>query len=482
MFNPRHVQKVWNSPTLTTWANFGINLASSAILLPYVLRVFSPQEIAFYLTILTIVGLQSLMTLGFSPTFIRFFSYSRGGLPLEQLVELKNQPFESISSSEINWPTVAAIAQTGKRLFLMLAALCVVLLLTLGSVCIQHIVADMPNPTSGWIAWIVVCLSMAISTVCALYDAYLHGLGHLAKSARCSAIMGAGAFICCLLVLIFSGSLLLLIVVRQLWQIFERLGFYFLARRIEHARWREFSGPSQPAIIKVAWQSAWRSAIGVAGSSGLNSGLAIFYSTVASSAKLASFLLAFRLLNVISNLSLAPFYSHLPELQRAYALGCNQAFVRDASKRIVLALWAFVLPVSALYFLADQALGLIGSQTHLPSALVVVALSWACFAERYTGAAIQLYTITNHVVWHWFAFAYIATIGVIIYPLFNNLGALGIALAFLIARVISSIPLSFILLKRMLKDHIWMLHKPLIGPFVFMVFSSAIYLQFFKAN
>ena len=71
-----------------------------------------------------------------------------------------------------------------------------------------------------------------------------------------------------------------------------------------------------------------------------------------------------------------------------------------AQRSMRLSHWAYVLGFGCMAFLVEPILRQIGSNASFPSPLLWTLLGLAFFAERFGAMHIQLYSTTNHIVWH----------------------------------------------------------------------------------
>ena len=73
-----------------TWSSFLARSLSLILVVPLILTHFSTEEIALWYLFSTIIGLQMLADVGFSPTFSRIIAYGVGGLSTSELKDLRN--------------------------------------------------------------------------------------------------------------------------------------------------------------------------------------------------------------------------------------------------------------------------------------------------------------------------------------------------------------------------------------------------------
>jgi hypothetical protein len=200
-------------------------------------------------------------------------------------------------------------------------------------------------------------------------------------------------------VLFLGGGLLILVLATQAWNILAAWRNHRLIELIAPDL-MDSSPQRHPDVVAAMWPAAWRSGVGVLMSQGVIQASGLIYGQFADAVSLASYLIALRIITLISQFSQAPFYSKLPQLAVLQAQGQRDTQVNVAQRGMWLAHWVFLIGVVAVAVLAQPLLDLIGSRTPFVSLFFWVAMAMAFFAERYGAMHIQLYTLTNHVIWH----------------------------------------------------------------------------------
>ena len=92
---------------------------------------------------------------------------------------------------------------------------------------------------------------------------------------------------------------------------------------------------------------------------GIFQGSGIVYAQFGSASSVASYLLALRIIHVISTISQAPFYTKLPMLARLRSQGDLGQQVQLAKRGMSISYWVYVLGFIAVGILADPFLILI---------------------------------------------------------------------------------------------------------------------------
>ncbi|MEB3179505.1 MAG: hypothetical protein VKL59_10795 [Nostocaceae cyanobacterium] len=383
-----------------TWGSFLTRSLSLVIVLPLILTRLSTEEIALWYLFSTVIGLQLLADVGFSPTFSRVIAFGMGGLNTSELKDLRSVK-QSASPREPNWETIEKICSTMQGIYLRLTVISIILLATLGTWALVKPISTIADVTSGWIAWGVILLASTATLLGNTYNSYLQGVNQIALLRRWETLTSLCAIGTSFLVLLLGGDLLGLVIANQGWLVLNILRNRWLCREVENGRFQQFSNKKiDPIVFYAIWSSAWRSGLGVFMSYGLVQLSGIIYAQVGTSGRVASYLLALRLIQMVSQFSQAPFYSKLPLLAKLRSQGNLEQQVSVAKRGMVLAYWSYVVGFIGLGIFAAPLLKLIGSNAEFVSPLLWCLIGLSIFAERYGAMHIQLYSTTNHIIWH----------------------------------------------------------------------------------
>jgi hypothetical protein len=133
---------------------------------------------------------------------------------------------------------------------------------------------------------------------------------------------------------------------------------------------------------------------------GLIQASGVMYAQVGSAAGVASYLLALHLIQIIGQFSQAPFYSKLPVLARFFAENKKGVLVALAKRGMGLVCWCYVAGFISLGIVGKPLLKFIGSNADFPANLLWSLMGLAFFVKLYGAMHLQLYSITNHIIWH----------------------------------------------------------------------------------
>ena len=391
------LRRIWHSPTATTWGSLAVRLSAVVVVLPLVLVRFAPAEVALWQLFSTMLMLAMMLDFGLAPTFARLLAFARGGATLADMARIQQNSQPVARTAD---PAVAsAVVSTLRWLYPRIALGATVLMAVVGTLGLVKPISQSQDAASAWAAWALVLATTGIALWGGAYAAALQGMDKIALMRRWEVATGLGQVVTSLVVLVLGGQLLALVAGYQAWAVVGALRNYWLLRSQHPALFAE-PPAAQPQVMGVMWGPAWRSGLGVLMSHGLIQASGLVYSQMAPAAEVAAYLLALRLAMLISQFCQAPFYSKLPRLAEMQAAGQQTEQLRLAQRGMRMAYWVFAGFAVLVALAAEPLLQAIGSRTSFVSAGVWTVLALAFFAERFGAMHLQLYSLTNHIVWH----------------------------------------------------------------------------------
>jgi O-antigen/teichoic acid export membrane protein len=303
--------------------------------------------------------------------------------------------------AEANWETIEKICSTMRAIYLRLAFVSIFLLTTIGTWAMLRPISKIADVRVGWVAWALILLTSGFTLLGNSYSSYLQGLNQIALLRRWEILTSLGAIGTSLIVLLAGGGLLGLVIANQGWLTLNIFRNYWLCSKVEGGRFHKFSGQKIDVVVfEAVWPCAWRSVLGTFMGYGLVQLSGVIYAQFGTSSGVGSYLLALRLIQMISQLSQAPFYSKLPLLARLRSEGNLEKQIQVAKWGMTLAYWTYVAGFIGLGLLATPLLSLIGSNVEFVSPLLWGTMGLSMFAERYGAMHINLYSTTNHIINH----------------------------------------------------------------------------------
>ena len=423
------LKRLWNSPTLTTWGSFGARSLGLVIVLPLVLKRFTTAEVALWQVFFTLIGLQLLAEAGLGTTFSRLVAYAMGGA-----TQLENSPTELSANAAPNWNLIIRLTETLRAVYANAAWILGAALLVGGTLSLIRRVEALPQAAyalerqakeardsgdperarqldssasrvlpqwQAWTAWGLVLATTVITFRMNAYGSLLQGMNHVALVRRWETAFSMLGIITSLLVLLLKGNLFLLIAANQTWVLASAIRNRWLARTIVRSHQQALAHVRiHKDIFAAVWPRAWRAGLGATMSYGLVQFSSLIVAQSRDDNRVASYLLGMRLIQLLSQASQAPFYSKLPVLATQWARGQTSQLLAIAARAMQLSTWAFVLPWAFLGFCGPLLLERLDTHTAFPSTTLWILLGVATLLERYGAMHLQLYSLTNHIVWH----------------------------------------------------------------------------------
>lgn len=390
-------RRLWHSPTANTWGSLAVRLSALVLVLPVVLVRFSPAEVALWQLFSTLFVLALMLDFGLAPTFARLLAFARGGASVAEMrvvVSRGAAPVRPVDSAAIN-----KVMGTARWLYPRLAGGAVLLLALPGTFALLKPVSQAADPTSAWLAWSLVLATTAVSMWGGGYAAALQGMDKIALMRRWEVVTGLGQIATSVAVLFSGGQLLALVAAYQAWAVVSAIRNRWLLRNL-HPELFGQEPQADPEVLAVMWPAAWRSGLGVLMSNGIIQASGVVYSQLAPAAEVAAYLLGLRVIMTISQICQAPYYSKLPRLAELQAAGQQGEQLRLAQRGMSFAYWVYAISAVIAAVATAPLLQWIGSRTPFVSPGLWALMALAFFAERFGAMHLQLYSLTNHIVWH----------------------------------------------------------------------------------
>lgn len=392
------MRRLWHSPTVTTWGSLLVRLSAVLVVMPVVLVRFSPADVALWQLFSAVFVLALMLDFGLSPTLARMIAYASGGASLADMASMRRMTPDTAPATP-NHDAAVAVLSTLRWLYPRAALGLTLLLALLGTWGMAKPVSQASDVASAWVAWVLVLASTGVSLWGGAYAAALQGFDRIAAMRRWEALTGLCQIACSVAALALGGNLLWLVAVYQGWAVLAAVRNRLLLRGL-HPELFIQAPARDPEVLRVLWPGAWRSGLGVLMSQGIIQASGIIYSQLAPAAEVAAYLLALRLMQMLSQFSQAPFYGKLPQLARMHAAGRHQDELVLAQRGMRLAHFVLALGAVTIALAAQPLMHAIGSRTAFVPPGVWALIALAFFAERYGAMHMQLYSLTNHIVWH----------------------------------------------------------------------------------
>lgn len=376
-----------------TWLSFAAKSGSLLLVTPLVLRFFTPAETSLWFLFLTINAITQMADFGFGPSFVRAISYARAG---------RNSLHDSNSPllGEPNQSLLAAIYVSLQKSYQRLTLIGGCIALVLGSLSLVRPISQLGNQQEGWLAWAVVWMASLVVFRNSAYAQWLQGMNMVAFVRRVEAAGSVVATGFTALVLWLTKDFLFAVVAAALGAVIASFVVRLLAHRSQVSPSSLVLPEAAKSVVTFVWPAAWRSGIGVLMSTALFQASGIIVAQFAAPVTAASYLLAMRVMQVLLQVSMAPFYSKLPLFASHYAAKRFQVLIPAVRTAIARSHWIYVTGVLLIAIGINPLLSLIGSQTNFLAPSLWLFLGVAFFIERFGAMHLQLYSLSNHILWH----------------------------------------------------------------------------------
>jgi len=232
------------------------------------------------------------------------------------------------------------------------------------------------------------------------YAVYLEGINQVALSRRWDMFIGFASSASMAVALHYNGGLLELVACYQGWALLRVAVFRRLQQRfrLENPA-AEQSGFDRDTFSRL-WAGAWRSGVGGVMSYGLVGISGFMVAHAGEPTMAASFLVSSRLLDTLLQFSQAPFYGRLPQLAALRASGNAVALIASARRGMLMGYWCFMGGFLTLALFANVILHFIGSRASFVRPDLWAIMGLATLAQFFGAMHIQLYSTTDHIIWH----------------------------------------------------------------------------------
>lgn len=391
------IVSAFESPTFTTWAAHSAKATQHVVALALAYVYLPVEYITIWLIFQTLISLQVLADIGLTPTFTRALSISLSG---QDNTDRENQPsmiFFGIRSS-INF--TRDISFVMRNIYLRLSLWSFLGFSVLGTLVLYKPISALDESYITWIAWAILLTSLIITFYGNCYVSYLQASEKIPTLQKWRIICSIGAATSIAAALIIGAGLLGAVISQQFWSLVQ---FFFNRKnslRNGYSPSIKISNNSSLKIRQYIWPATIRSGIGILLGYCVVQISGLIYTQVSTPAESAKYLLILRLLSYLSQYSQAPFYTKLPKLSKLYATNNLLLLRKLAFRGIIFSVSIYLLGATSIstgiYLYSD----LFNIGTELPDIDIWLAFTVGGLVERYGSMHIQLYSLSNHIIWH----------------------------------------------------------------------------------
>lgn len=390
---------IFKSNTFTTWLSYGSKSLNFLIVLPIVLKNFSPQDITFWYLISNFFFIILIIDSGFSNTFIRMLAYGTVG----NRNILSSNGYNTISNQNTNnydFEFVNSVIFVMKSFYKNIIIIIFFSSFFIGYLAFETPVTNSSNPTLGWIVCLILQFSFPFLIWGGVYSNVLQGMNKIPSLRLGETIFNFLSSCTSIIILVINPSIYYISISFIIWSLLAVARNYILVLRIDRLKVKIIDIGLFQKIKDNVISNSIKSGFGVLFSQGITYFMGFFYANKLNPEISASFLVTINLVNNLKTFAQAPFYSKIPYFSSLVASNKMPELITFVKRSMRLVYLVFVvLSVIIWYFLYFYS-EYNGNNSFKPNLVLYFLLVFGFFIERFGAMHIQLYSMSNHILWH----------------------------------------------------------------------------------
>jgi len=390
------LKRLSNSAVVWSWIFNGFRLASGLIVLPLVLRVFTPADLGMYYVLLSLAALGPIVDFGFGPTIGRFVSYAMGGA---EALQAHGVPHPAVGSSP-NYPLLWQLLLTTRKLYSYLSLAIIFILGIWGTYMVDLRIGETSSRLITLLAWLATLASTTYDIYSNWWSVYLRSLNEVRAAARIGIVGLAVKFIISV-ALLLSGAGLLSIPLAS-------LGGSIIQRRLARARTLALLKGEPPAKganikdnLRILWPNSWRTGVQfMSGYLTINANVAICVHTFGLDAN-AKYGLSVQLMSIAFGLATVWTGTKWPIIGQHQARREQIPVQRILWPRIWLQTFTFLFLAAGVVFCAPFLLRWLGSNKEMLPLSWLLVLMLGTFLDLQLNACTTLISMENRLPFLW---------------------------------------------------------------------------------
>lgn len=390
------LNRLWHSPTFTSWGN---KIAASArlfLVLPLLLNRFDEVQLAAWLLFGSILFFSGLVAAQSNLVLSRMISVAFGGAKDLGVISSDRRPE---TSGVPNWSLIDRLYGSMGWIHLVNGLLGGGIALLLGWFSLSALILDYADATSIWTAYAIFLLGQFLVQVFARYTATLRGVNQVALTNRWEALFALISAIAGGLTLWLGGGIIHLAIVMQSFLLIGVLRQWALLMYVVEPRFKTVAvWGIDRQIISWVWEPLWRSFIRSIANRGSSKVAVVVIARHADPSLLSSLLLSLRLLETIEDIAVTPMASHVPRFGRLLAQGEVERFRSGVCRALRLSCFVQVAGILAIAYCGYVGLNLIGSESKLLGQTLFLILAFAHLLASQIRQSLMITVIGNNII------------------------------------------------------------------------------------
>lgn len=366
-----------------SWFSFLVKSGLFLIIAPLLAAHYNDDQLLFWYFCATIYGFIFTLDIGFSPTISRYIAYG-----------LTHAPSNGSSIKIPNLET-SEVLGAARKIYNYLTFLIIITCSVIGFAFHQKISFSGGNSQALWIFF---TLASAAQVKTIQSTSILNGYDKVSLQQSSSFITSTYQLLAVFIAISFQLSFEYVFLLFHTGTIFQSLFQQYLCRTILKEK-----NPSPPSLFcyREILQSSWKSGVGMLMSIGVFQLSGLYYAAYFDKKTAASYMFTLQIARALGSISQVPLYAYLPTLAKYYAASEHQKILTFFSKKLRLTSALYIAGAISFLLIGQPLLTFLGANKISPSNAVITLIFTALFVERLGSAYMQLYTLSNHIIWHW---------------------------------------------------------------------------------
>lgn len=358
-----------------------LKIASSAILLPFILRMMSSETVGIWTIFATISSMVVLFDFGFNPSFSRNVTYIFSGVK-----ELKVSGYSTVNSTDnlvVDYGLLKGLLLSMKWFYLRLALFFFILLISVGTYYIHILLNNYQGSHQDvYVSWVLLCVISTYNLYTLYYDSLLQGKG-LIKRSKQIVIIGQILYLVVAALLIIKGFGLIAIVSAQIVSvlIIRYLSYNAFFTKEMKQLLNNVTPSPQLEMLRVIAPNALKLGFTALGGFLVSRSSIVIGSLYLSLSQIASYGITIQFVSVISALSSIYIATYQPIISQFRITEISHKIKRLYLKGEFILIFTFILGGLGLIITGPYLLDLIGSKTSLLPIPILLATILVTFLE-----------------------------------------------------------------------------------------------------
>lgn len=389
------LRSLTRSRTLTTGLQQALQLVRLVVVLPWIIYAYSEFEVAAWLLFSASTAWSAIIGARINLTFTRMIALASGGAT--NLAPVTKQTETPTGSG----PNEALIKQTYDTLGALLWGVALVsglLAFGLGFYGLNNLQLPPDISPTIWLAFAIVLATTFSGMAFQRYRILLMGMDLVPLVNWIEAGVSVISIICGVLVLWSGGDIAMLAFGMQGVMLISLPFFAFIIRY--HGRFSFIRGRAiwSRSVIRWAWPPLWKGLAGHLANTGLTHFSGIIITSWHNPALVASYLLAVRMITVVTQLAEVPFVSHLPRLSRLLASGDREKLARITQHKVAVGMFLTVSGVMAGGWVMQPLLSWLSASSLIMPLEAWLLLGLLAAGRKFNEFCLGICALGNHII------------------------------------------------------------------------------------